>query len=152
MIALIGLVGIIAASSAVSDWLRRRDLRESIKGDVEIWAKLPPESRAKAQLLSRIEERVDSLGSDDKRRMLGVISFVVTSIIAVGSTFVVLIVNGGRGFRRDDEGVLRWYAGSGSSHTFQSLVVYVILLIVIGSVASHYGQRLLKWLRSRRND
>ena len=61
--ALIALVGTVVASSAVGEWLRRRDLRESIKGDLDIWTRLPDESDAKAGLLRRIDQRLDSLGA-----------------------------------------------------------------------------------------
>ena len=57
LVALFGLVGTLAASAAIADWLKRRSRREVIRTDLDVSQKLP-DGPVKDQLMSRIEQRV----------------------------------------------------------------------------------------------
>jgi hypothetical protein len=60
LVAFIGLVGTIAASGLATELFKRRDLRESIRADLEVYEKLP-DSPVKDKLLGDIHYRVGDL-------------------------------------------------------------------------------------------
>ncbi|MFC3774378.1 hypothetical protein [Mycolicibacterium holsaticum] len=131
VIAVVGLVGTVLASTAVTEMLRRRDLRESIKSDLDIWDKLPDESTSKADLLRHIDDRVASLRAQPVRRARLLLTYIAVVFAAVAFFIVVLIQGGnGIGFRRDAEGVLRFYANESDSYTLLAFVSVVVGVLV----------------------
>lgn len=134
LIAIVGVVGTFAAGSAFSEWLKRRSLHGSIKADLDVWAALP-DSDAKTNLLSRIEGRVNGLAVESPPRWR-LIAFWFPSGLLWAAFFVgITVINGGYGFRRDADGILRWYTADGSTITFQRfalglLAAYVISMFV----------------------
>ncbi|OMC08028.1 hypothetical protein [Mycolicibacterium fortuitum] len=134
VVALVGLVGTVLASTAATEMLKRRDLRESIKSDIDIWSKLPDASTAKSDLLRHIDDRVQSLGVQPARRARLLLTYVAV-VCTAAAVFTVLLVQGGNGigFRRDGEGVLRFYANESTSYTFSAFVSVVVgILVVLG--------------------
>ncbi|WP_067977102.1 hypothetical protein [Mycolicibacter icosiumassiliensis] len=153
VIAVIGLVGTVAAGSAVSEWLARRSLPEKIKGDLAVWSELP-DSETKARLLTRIEQRVERLGVEgpSRWRVLALVFFPTTVV-----TFVVfdavIIINGGFSFRRGEDGILRWHMPNGDSYSFIEFMVrhfFLYAFMVIVAFVTREGLEYRRWRRAQR--
>lgn len=151
-VAIVGLIGTLAASGAVSEWLRRRDLRESVKGDLEVYDKLPA-GPARDRLLGRIETRVDSLGVE--RQPVRWITTV--AVFGPGAAWLAVVlgvswINGGLEFRRDDDGILRLYGVIGESQPFILVVLFIagfVIALGVAGVLSKLLVGLLFWLGER---
>lgn len=136
IVAVIGLVGTLAASGAVSEWLRRRDLREAIKIDLEIWEKLP-DGEAKSRLMARVERQLDGLQPDVRRKVRRtMIANGFAAAIMLIAVHIVQWINGGFEWIRGADGILRMHTPDGTWTTFLSFVfkmmgaIYVFVLVV----------------------
>lgn len=153
VVAIIGLVGTVAAGSAVGEWLTRRSLPEKIKGELAVWAELP-DSEAKARLLARIEQRVEGLGveSPSRWRVLLVVFFPSTVVYFL-VYYIVTVINGGYGFRRGDDGILRWHMPGDHSYSFTEFMVrhfFIYAFMVIVAFVTREGLEYRRWRRAQR--
>ena len=57
-----------------------------------------------------------------------------------------LINGGGRGFRRDGEGVLRYYKVDGTSSSFQSFVLITALVLLGTAIYGFFALIITTWL------
>jgi hypothetical protein len=147
LVAIISLIGTIAASGAVTEWLKRRDFRESIKSDLEVWEKLP-DGTAKEALLDHIQSRVLDLPRRDERPGL---TPVVTGVGLVTWNVIywsLMAINFGYHWVRDQRGVLYLYLGN-DGPKLQLIVVVVILIAIVacGACGPLIGRYLAKLLR-----
>ena len=121
----VSIIGILLGSAAVNDWLKRRSRREAVKGDLDVWQKLP-DGPVKAQLLSRIESRVDDLGvlsSDTRRRWVnGAIGAWVGLSVVTAAQFV----GGSYSFERHSDGILWLHTLQGPYLPFVTAVLWYI--------------------------
>lgn len=145
LIAIVGLIGTFAAGSAFSEWLKRRSLHGSIKADLDVWAALP-DSEAKANLLSRIEGRVNGLAIDSPSRLGRLFAFWLPSGLLWAAFFVgISVINGGYSFRRDADGILRWYTADGGSITFQRFALGLVATYLVALFASQLVGPSVRW-------
>src|SRR5690349_74282 len=100
-VAVIGVVGTVLGGTALSDWLKRRDLRESIKKDLEVWEALPDSSPSKAGLLRGIERRVDKLAVEKHAFPWLLVGYIGLGAFAVTAIYGVSWINGSFAFKRD---------------------------------------------------
>lgn len=121
----VSIIGILFGSAAVADWLKRRNRREGIKGDLDVWQKLPDGS-AKDRLLSRIESRVEDLGvlpSDTRRRWVnGAIGGWVGLTIVTAAQFI----GGSYSFERHSDGILWVHTLQGPYLPFATAVLWYL--------------------------
>jgi hypothetical protein len=140
IVAIIGLIGTVLGGTALNEWLKRRDLRESIKSDVEVW-KAIPDSNAREKLRESIERRVDRLAvekQDFPWLLVGFLTF--TSVVCILIFGTIWANGGGAGFRHDEHGILRWYATTGESVSFQRFVLSVAAACLIASFVTYFLQ------------
>jgi hypothetical protein len=134
LVAIIALIGTIAASNLVNDWFKRRDLRESIRADLEVYQKLP-DSDTKSSLLEDIENRVRDMttrkpASEPVLGVVAAMAFALWSFI-----WALMFVEGSLRFTRNhDTGMLRVHIRDAGSFDFGVWVLSAILLWLIVSV------------------
>lgn len=154
VVAVIGLIGTVAAGNAVGEWLKQRSLPEKIKGELAVWSALP-DGEPKARLLARIEQRVDSLGVESPRRWRAMLLvFFPASGISFIVYFTITVINGGYSFRRGSDGILRWHMPGDHTFTFTEFVfrytlTYLVLALV--SVLIDVGLKYRRLSRAARS-
>jgi len=149
--ALIGLAGSLVAGSAFSDWLKRRNLHESIKADLEVWSALP-DGAVKAHLLQKIQVRAQELPfglrPSAARR---VAAFLGPASVYVVAFFVVNSITTGATFHRDSDGILRWYPTPGHpSVTFLEFVLWVPWVLIVPGIVGMVLDLLYEKLTGRK--
>lgn len=135
VVTVIGLLGSGAAGVVISALIQRRDCRQSIRSDLDIWAKLPS-GPTKDKLLASIERRVTDLIDMLQR------SFITARYVAIVSWMgglaaeiifdVIAQIGGSYSWRRHSDGILWLHTLNGPSNTFQSFV----LITFAGPVAT----------------
>jgi hypothetical protein len=128
LVAVIGLIGTVAASGLVTELFKRRNLRESIRTDLEVYEKLP-DGPHRDDLLADIQTRVSYLLDKSPNPALRV--GVTTAAVYHAALWAVLIIGGNIRFERDHAGVLRIYGLPGSNEHGSVTFPFFIALIAI---------------------
>lgn len=156
LVAIIGLVGTIVGSSLVSELVKRRDLRESVKVDLELYAKLP-DGDVKAELLTDIESRVRTITSKKQLDRFSAPSLGWSMLVAVSASAVawtLILVNGSYRFERDQKGILRLVAADETKNAFEFVgwVALVVGVAVSSWLVAFAAMWLVHWLSMRQRD
>jgi hypothetical protein len=152
LVAVIGVIGTLATpwvASTVNERFKRRDLRESIKSDLEVWDKLP-EGESKEALFEFIEGRVEQLTkAESKSGSLGkVVALGVSGALWIGYA-ILGFYSGEFRLQRNADGILQVHS---DRHTINLMtIVNIGVLALISGVATGFaiGYYGIKW-RSRR--
>lgn len=145
---IVALLTLLGSAGAV-EWFRRRDQRESIKSDLEVWEKLPP-GQAKDRLIARIEQRVADVGYPPR------LSFILRSAWGIPALYAIVgiavadllhFLGGSYVLRRHSTDGLLWVdTPHGSHNTLEGTIFYDLLM----AVGMSFGLLVaLPWLLDR---
>ena len=146
VIALIGLVGTVMAGGAVTELIKRRNLRANILADLEIWSKLP-DGTVKTRLYDNITSQVVMTTISSKWP-----SLVFTFFWWTGSMNLILITYNAK-FERNDQGVLRLVGSDLDLPLYYACLIYaggLILSIVFTVICSEVSDNVTDRLENRR--